>query len=131
MTALTTDRATPARDGERYSHPVAATAKIYAGSLVVLNATGYAAPGSTATGLIAAGRAEAQVDNSAGADGALSVEVSTGVFRFVNEGDITRAHIGDSAYITDDQTVTAVTTGRSVAGTITDVDASGVWVKIG
>lgn len=51
---LSTDRNTPERDGRLVTHPMAAGKKIYAGALVVLNATGYAEPGSTATTLTAA-----------------------------------------------------------------------------
>jgi len=131
--ALTTDRNTPAREGALFQDPVAASAKIYAGGLVVLNATGYAAPGSTATGLTARGRAEEQVDNSAGADGALSVKTRSGCFRFKNDASINRTHINKTAYIVDDETVAATdgTGTRSAAGTIDDVDSDGVWVQVG
>ena len=134
MAALTTDRNTPRRDGASMSVPVAAAQQIFAGSLVAVNATGYATPGATATTLRGIGRAEAQADNSAGADGAISVDVMRGVFRFANSAAadlITRAEIGADCYIVDDQTV-AKTNGtgtRSVAGTVFDVDADGVWVK--
>lgn len=131
--ALSTDRNTPLRTGDNVVHPMAGAKKIYAGSLVVLNATGYAEPGSTATTLIAAGRAEAQVDNSAGANGALTITVRRGVFRFTNHSDaVTRTEIGKSCYIVDDFTV-AKTNGtgtRSVAGKVIDLDSSGVWVEI-
>lgn len=132
--ALTKDRNTPVRDGENITHPVAATKKIYAGSLVVLNATGYAEPGSTATTLTAIGRAEAQVDNGSGANGAETITVKRGVFRFDNAGAdaVTRAEIGASCYIVDDHTV-AKTDGsgtRSVAGKVIDIDSAGVWVEI-
>jgi hypothetical protein len=116
------------------SVPVAAAQQIFAGALVAVNATGYATPGATATTLRGIGRAEAQADNSAGADGAISVDVMRGVFRFGNSAAadlITRAEIGADCYIVDDQTV-AKTNGtgtRSVAGTVFDVDADGVWVK--
>ncbi len=132
--ALNKDRNTPSRDGVDVVHPVAAAKKIYAGSLVVLNATGYAEPGSTATTLTASGRAEAQVDNSSGADGALTITVRRGVFRFSNHGDaVTRTEIGKSCYIVDDQTVakTSGTSTRSVAGKVIDLDGSGVWVEVG
>ena len=66
MTALTGDRNTPERSGELVVLLVAAATTIHAGSLVVLNG-GYAEPGSTATGLIAVGRAEEQVDKPVGA----------------------------------------------------------------
>jgi|APLak6261664116_1056043.scaffolds.fasta_scaffold10739_2 hypothetical protein len=132
--ALNKDRNTPERDGVDVVHPVAGTKKIYAGALVVLNATGYAEPGSTATTLTAAGRAEEQVDNSSGADGALTIKVRRGVFRFSNHTDaVTRTEIGQSCYIVDDQTVakTDGTGTRSVAGKVVDIDGSGVWVEIG
>lgn len=132
MTALTADRATRARTGEYIEDPVAAGVTIFAGALVVLDATGYAAPGTTATGLVARGRAEEHVDNSAGADGAVSVRVRRGIFRFANDSSVDRTTIGKTAYIVDDQTVAATdgTGTRSAAGEVVDVDADGVWVWI-
>jgi hypothetical protein len=44
MTALTADRDTPMRDGDSYSYPMAAATEIFAGSLVVLDASGNAEP---------------------------------------------------------------------------------------
>lgn len=131
---LTADRNTLRRDGEGFSFPIAASTRIYAGSLVALNATGYLTRGAVATTLRAVGVAREQVDNSSGADGALNVPVLRGVFQFANSsaGDlIARANIGSVCYIVDDQTV-ALTNGgatRSVAGTIRDVDSAGVWVE--
>ncbi len=137
MAALTADRNTPelADGGKTFDRLVAASTKIHAGSLVALSATGYAVPGSTATTLKADGRAGEAVDNSAGADGAKSVAVRRGVFRFANSASadlITIANIGNNCYIVDDQTVakTDGTSTRSVAGKIMDVDSLGVWVKI-
>lgn len=133
--ALSKDRNTPARAGDQVSDPVAAGAVIYAGALVVLNGTGYAEPGSTATGLTARGRADEQVDNTGGADGDKTVSVRRGVFRFGNSGadPIDRTHIGGTAYIVDDEIVAATdgTGTRSAAGEIVDVDGDGVWVRIG
>lgn len=134
MTALTQDRNTPRAEGDIFTHPVAASARIFIGALVVLDANGFAAPGSTATGLTALGVAWSRADNSDGADGDASVRVRRGTFRFVNDGadPVDRTHIGGPAYIVDDQTV-AATDGagtRSPAGTIRDLDAQGVWVEI-
>ena len=42
--ALSQDRNTPFKDGEIIAVPVAASAVIYAGALVVANASGIAAP---------------------------------------------------------------------------------------
>ncbi|MBO9419160.1 hypothetical protein J7481_06610 [Labrenzia sp. R4_2] len=133
MTALTTDRRTPERSGDRRQHPVKAGATFYAGALVALGADGFAVPMTAATGLIALGRCETRADNVAGADGEIAVTVGAGIYRFSNSAggdEITTAHIGQPCYGVDDQTV-ALTDGtgtRSVAGTVFDVDAQGVWV---
>ncbi len=133
--ALTKDRNTKRRDGVQHNDPVAAATEIFAGSLVCLDASGNAVPGSTSTTLTARGRAEEAVDNSAGAAGDLTVETRRGEFHFKNSAaadEITRAEIGDSCYIVDDETVakTDGTSTRSVAGVIRDVDTAGVWVEI-
>lgn len=133
--ALTTDRNTPRRDGVQYNDPVAGATRIFAGSLVCLNAAGFAVPGSTATTLRVRGRAEAHADNRDGAAGDLRIETRRGVFAFANSAgadEITRADIGEPAYIVDDQTVakTSATNSRSVAGVIRDLDADGVWIEI-
>ncbi|MEF3074118.1 hypothetical protein V2P20_03680 [Methylobacter sp. Wu1] len=130
MTALAKDRNTPQREGDQFVYGVAASTKIYAGSLVCVNASGYAVPGSVATTLKVVGRAEEQVDNSAGADGAKTITVRRGTFKFANAGDVTIAHLETNIYINDDQTVSSVSTGKSVAGKCVGVDADGVWIKI-
>lgn len=134
MTATTVERDTPLKEGVLFTRKVAGTKKILAGTIVALNATGYATPGAVAATLVADGRAEETVDNTDGADGDLNVTVRKGVFRFANSADadlITIAEIGDNCYIVDNQTVakTSDTNARSVAGKIVDVDAAGVWVE--
>jgi hypothetical protein len=135
MTALSADRLTLTKDGKIRSVPVAAGKYIYAGALVVASATGFAEPGLTATTVTALGRADAAVDNTLGADGAVNVTVRRGVFAFVSAGGgdtITAANRGATVYVVDDQTV-ALTNGgntRSAAGRVYDVDSDGVWVEI-
>lgn len=135
MAALTKDRNTMRKDNQVHSDPVAAATRIFAGSLVCLNASGYAVPGSVATTLKARGVAQEQVDNSGGLAGDLNVETRRGVFHFANSSstdEITIADIGNDCYIVDDQTV-ARTNGsntRSIAGKIDSVDSLGVWVEI-
>lgn len=133
MAALTADRNTLAKDGELIPVPVAAATKIYAGSLVVANANGYGAPGSVATTLIALGRAESYVDNSAGANGDKVVQVRRGIaFKFANHAAdlVVQADFGKTCYVVDDQTVAKTNGGatRSAAGTVVGVEADGVWV---
>lgn len=132
MTALTRDRNTPLKDAEVIGVPVAASAVIHAGALVVANAAGFAAPGSTATGLTYVGRAEEAVDNTGGADGVVAVLVRRhNAFKWGNDGSITQAHLLKTAYIVDDQTLAATdgTGTRSAAGRIVGVDSDGVWIE--
>lgn len=130
MAALTVDRNTPQRQGDLFVLGVAASTKIFAGSLVCLNAAGYAVPGSVSTTLKAAGRAEEQVDNGTGSANDKTVTVRKGTFKFANAGDVTIAHIETSVYINDDQTVSSVATGKSVAGKCVGLDSDGVWITI-
>jgi len=132
MAALTQDRNTAEREGSEFHHPVAAGVIIYAGALVVLDASGNAAPATTATGLTPAGRAEELAGNAGGAAGDVFINTRKGVFQFANDGTIDRANIGDGAYFVDDQTLADNdgTGTRSAAGVIVDVDSDGVWLKI-
>ena len=135
MAALTAARNTPERAGDVVGYPVKASVKAIQGGIAVLNA-GYAAPGTTALNLVAIGRFEETVDNTAGSNGDVSVQVKRGTFKFGNSsaGDlIAQADVGADCYIVDDQTVakTSATNTRSVAGKIIAVDADGVWVKLG
>ncbi|MFA7944053.1 hypothetical protein ACEK06_16500 [Pseudomonas brenneri] len=130
--ALTQDRNTPMKKTEVLVVPVAANVRIFAGSLVVATATGFAAPGSTALGLSYLGRAEESVDNRGGAAGAAQVEIRHGkAFCWGNDGTVTQAQMFKPAYIVDDETVAAADAGgtRSAAGRIVGIDAYGVWVE--
>lgn len=134
MPALTADRNTPRMTGDDRQGAVAASTKIYAGAIVMRNATGYLTKGQTATGLVGVGRAEEQVDNSAGADGDLTLNYRPGIYRFANSAaadEITAADIGAKCYAVDDQTVakTDGTGTRSPAGIVDNVDAHGVSVR--
>ncbi|MDP3875855.1 MAG: hypothetical protein Q8Q50_02630 [Methylobacter sp.] len=133
--ALAKDRHTPARSGQQFTYPLAA-ALVYAGSIGVINASGYLTKGATATGLKCVGRISGQVDNSAGNAGDVTGNVENGVFQWANSaaGDaITLAEVGTVCYIVDDQTVAKTSGGgtRSPAGIIEDVDSGGVWVRMG
>lgn len=136
MTALAADRQIVRREGEIFEFPMAASVKAYIGALAVLDASGNVKPAVTATGLIPVGIFTAQVDNSTGGAAAVTAPVQPGTFRFGNSGGgdaITKAEIGDTCYIVDDQTVAKTTdnASRSAAGQIVDVDTSGVWVRVG
>ncbi len=134
MTALAADRNTPRLEGDVKSLLVAASIKIFAGAIVMRNASGYATKGAVSTTLIGVGRADEQVDNAAGSAGDKSIKVRPGIHRYGNSasGDlITIADIGKPAFVVDDQTVakTDGSAARSIAGFIYDVDSVGVWVE--
>lgn len=131
--SLTEDRNTQMQDGEFISVPMAAV-KIFAGSLVAANATGFATPGAVATTLTYLGRAEETVDNTGAAPGAKSVLVRRRkAFKFSNYATdpVVQASLGKVCYIFDDFTV-ALTDGagaRSAAGIVVGLDSDGVWVE--
>lgn len=132
--ALTADRNTPTKQGIDITVPVAAGAKIFAGALVVANATGFATKGSTATTLTYLGRAEEYVDNTGGADGAVQIRVRRDqAFLWKNSSTdaVTQASLGKPAYIVDDETVSKTDAGgntQSAAGIVIGIDANGVWI---
>lgn len=132
---LSAPRDTPMVDGDFRSIGVAANAVIHAGGLTCQNAAGFAVPGATAANLVALGRAEESAVGTA-TNGQTQVRVRSGIFRFRNSGGgdaITIANRGADCFVVDDEQV-ALTNGgntRSRAGVIHDVDAQGVWVRIG
>jgi hypothetical protein len=124
-------RDTPMRSGELVAVGVASNTVIYAGSMVAVDAAGYAVPASDTAGLKVLGRAQSTIDNSgtAGA-GALTLVVRRGVFSWVNGDTFTVADIGTLAFVEDYATVqkAASATHDIIAGLILDVDDDGVWV---
>lgn len=114
--------------------PVKGSTTIFQGSIVAIDTGGFAVPGKKAAGLKAAGRAEETVENT-GKDGEATVRVTRGVFVFENTGTaankLTAADVLGPCYIEDDQTVTKLATGASVAGLVIRVDDEGVAVEMG
>ncbi len=125
MAALTRNRKTSERIPA--VRQFEAAAKIYAGAIVALNASGKAVPAADADGLTVAGRAETSTVSGE------MVTVKTGCFRYDNAaapGKITAADIGKAAYVADDHTVAKSGTNSVAAGLIFDLDDKGVWVEI-
>lgn len=131
--ALSGDKLSKESMGHFRVLPLKTGEKIYAGALVAVDANGYAIPGATAANIRGIGVASEQVDNSDGADGAITVTVNVGVFVMKNSGTdpVTAANIRTDCYIVDDETVSATdgTGTQSVAGKVHDISADGtVWV---
>lgn len=122
MAALSKDRATAYREGVEVEFPVAASTKIYAGSMVCVNTGGFAVPAADTSGYTFVGVAQEQVDNSSGGDGAKMVRVRrAGVFEF-DAVSLTQAMVGQPMYAVDDHTF------DDAAGTTNDIKV-GILVK--
>ncbi len=129
---LAADRKTNYRDGVEIDLPVKTLTKIYAGSMVCLDAAGYAVPAADAAGNIFAGVAMEQADNSAGLDGALSVRVRRlGVFEY-KATSIAQANLGAQMYVVDDETFDESDPGNGVlCGVLVKyISATRGWIDI-
>jgi len=115
--ALSADQKITRQEGVILGLPVAGSTKIYGGSLVAVNADGYAVPASDTAGLKFKGIARAQVDNSSGGNGDLNVEVWTGqVFELTVYSTLAQTDLGRPVFVKDDG----------------QVDLKGAaWIKVG
>jgi len=119
--AVTANQLIKQQAGGKRSFPVAASTRIYQGTLVFLNAAGYASD-ATATGVNGfAGIAVSDIDNSSGSAGDKQIEVLTeGDFELVGAGTYTQADVGSVFYGDDNYTInvaigaTSVPIGRAV-----------------
>lgn len=143
--------ATIGREGARFGAfpseanltvPVAASTMIYQGTLVGVPLTGlnagYAIPAAAAVGPVKiVGVAQCDADNTAGAAGAVSVELGQGLFDFANSAGadaIDAAMLGQPCFAVDDATVarTAGAAGtRPFAGRVVGVVGAKVIVQVG
>lgn len=132
MAALTQDRITDKRVPGLMAYPVAATTKIYAGAIVCVNAAGLAVPAADAANLKVVGIAKRTVDNSAGAAGALWVEVDCPIVARLNATSITQAMVGTVMHVVDDNTVDdAAGTNTIKAGVLVEyISATEGWIYI-
>jgi hypothetical protein len=99
--AVTANQLIKMQAGGRRSYPVEEATRIYQGTLVYVNAAGYACD-VTATGVNAfVGVAVGEADNTSGADGAIEVEVYTeGDFELTGTG-FAQTDVGMPCYADD------------------------------
>lgn len=130
MSAATTSIDTPERSGAVVNLPIAAATAILAGTLVALDSSGNLVNAADTAGLRVIGRAEQEVDNSAGIAGALTANVKRGVFFFANSATaaVDPDDVGKLCYVEDNQTVAETSTHFVKAGRVVEVTADGVWV---
>ncbi|MEM6726858.1 MAG: hypothetical protein AAF618_00035 [Pseudomonadota bacterium] len=127
MVAATKHRNTTRVGGFQVSDPVAAATRIFAGTMVGLDASGNAVP-ATPTTPVMRGVADHGADNASGAAGDLNVQTTRNHgFKF-NAVGLTRANIKQDVYVVDDQTVGA--SGTLIAGKLIDIDDGGAVVYI-
>jgi hypothetical protein len=125
---------TPKKAGILAQFGVATNTRIWAGTMVALNSSGYAVPAADASGYTVVGRAAKTVDNrtgqtGAGDNGALTIDVERGVFGWASSTITSDASVGSICFVADDKTVTS--SGGSyniIAGTVVDYSDGKVWV---
>lgn len=134
MAALTKDRITETKIVGLKSYPVAASTKIYNGSIVCLNTSGYAVPAADTVGFVVKGIADEQVDNSSGAAGDLWVKVKGPILARLDCTSITQAMLGRKMYVVDDHTVDEEfqdLTNSVLAGVLVEyISATEGWIYI-
>jgi len=137
MTALAQDRKTDKMGPEDNAFPlilsvkVAASTKIYGGSMVAVNSSGYAVPASNTAAQRVIGICKKLADNSSGSAGDIQVEVQQGVFYFPcptsGANQILQADLFSIAYASDDNNLSK-TDGAGLyppAGPVYDVRSDG------
>lgn len=132
MAALTADRITSKKmTGNLKSHKVKDATKIFAGSMVAVQADGHAVPASDAAALKVVGLAKNTVDNSSGADGDLDVLVEEGLFK-LDATSITQAMEGQIMYVADDHTFdeTLGTNGVKAGRLLEFISTTEGWIFI-
>jgi len=133
MAAVTANQLITAREpGSLRPIPVTTLKRLYQGTLVYIDANGFATDDDAAGVNEFAGVVKKEADNSAGLDGAIKVEVFTkGSFLLVGTG-FTQANSNyQLVYGSDNYTITVTAAGSSKIGRVTEfVSSTQVYVDI-
>jgi predicted RecA/RadA family phage recombinase len=126
MTALSADRQVERYEGEIIALTVKAGTTIYKGSLVNVDATGYAVPAADAASVVFMGMAM-----EGGTAGQTIRVYRRGIFKFAIPATATIADVGQRVYVADSATVTKTASNGVYVGRIIQVDsATSVWVDL-
>jgi predicted RecA/RadA family phage recombinase len=126
MTALSADRQVERYEGEIIALTVKAGTTIYKGSLVNVDATGYAVPAADAASVVFMG-----VAMEGGTAGQTIRVYRRGIFKFAIPATATIADVGQRVYVADSATVTKTASNGVYVGRIIQVDsATSVWVDL-
>ena len=125
MAAATVGRDPLRKESDVVAYRVAATTKIFRGTLVSVTDAGYLIPARSGTATDKfVGVAEETVDNLTGAAGDLSCKVKKkGSFEF-DKASAVIGDLGENMYASDDQTLTATSTNNQLVGTVCDLISS-------
>jgi len=131
MANLTSDRDTEFVDAlHRDQAPVAAGAKLFNGAAIALTPTGCAIQAGAGKKHFR-GIADESVDNSAGGDGDVSIEIITPEAAYWDcATTLTQADVGKRVWFSDDHTVTETAGNNTYAGRIKSVDQNGILVDM-
>ncbi|HEX7684358.1 MAG TPA: hypothetical protein VF446_12635 [Trinickia sp.] len=135
MTAATSDRDTQRREAVTFDYAALGGQIFYAGALIAIDsATGFAGPCTGAATQTVVGVAEVRLSTIGLANGAVTIKVRRGCFRFANDAAPNAygmADIGSVAHALDDATISKAAGALARAGTVCDIDPSGdVWIEI-
>jgi hypothetical protein len=134
MTALAADTAINTKvDRDLLSYPVADNVLIYKGSLITINAAGYAIPAADTASTIFAGIADAHVDNTITGHtaGGLSCTVQRDRVALLTATGLAQTSVGLAVYVLDSGTValTGGVTNHVLVGYVQSyVSATQAWV---
>ncbi|MDB5432420.1 MAG: hypothetical protein JWP35_3536 [Caulobacter sp.] len=146
MTALSTPRTIVERDGRSSVLGIKAGVAVLQTALL-MQVGGFLRPARVGQGATTTDKANdaatcrvvgvaSETVTGGATDGEVSTTVRAGIYNFVNSAGIdalTDADVGSVCFVVDDQTVARTSAGgiRPPVGLIDDVDAEGVWVKVG
>jgi len=124
MAALTANYDAERKDGLLVSYKVAAGVVIYKGSMVGLDAAGYAVPAADVASMAFVGVAYDKCDNAGGGAGDVAVRVwKDGTFKFAR-ASASQSDLGKTAFVVDDNTVALSSSHGVAAGTIVEVPSA-------
>lgn len=130
--AVTANQVIRMKEDCRLGLKIAGSTRLYEGTLVFVNSSGYA-DDDTGSGVNKfAGIAASDYDNSGGADGALSCELlADGVFLLTGSG-FSQADVGKQAFATDNYTIAVADSASAVRiGVVVGYEsATKLWVRL-
>lgn len=111
--------------------PLATTARVYLGSIVGFNASGYLVTADAAAAAKGLGVAICGADNSTGIDGEVETDVLWHGVVDLAAGALTRSNVGSPIYASDDNTLTAVSNDKLLGTMLDIVDGNRARIKVG